>query len=58
VQSVGQSAPGTDGISYLIDALGRGLKTPLSDSYEAGIKRLVEADTLKEALQKLQSLRG
>ncbi len=55
VESVGSAAPGMDGISYLIDALARGLKTPLSGPYEAEIKRLTGASSLKQALQELQS---
>lgn len=49
--------PGMDGITYLMDALGRGLKTPLSDAYEAEVKRLAGADSLEDALQKLRSRR-
>jgi hypothetical protein len=55
IRSVGEATPGMDGISYLIDALGRGLTTPLSGRYEAEIKRMVGAASLKEALQKLQA---
>jgi hypothetical protein len=35
VESVGKAKPGMDGITYLMAALGRGLKTPLSNPYEA-----------------------
>jgi hypothetical protein len=58
VHSVGEAKRGMDGITYLIDALGRGLTTPLSAPYEAEIKRMVGVASLKDALQKLQSLRG
>jgi hypothetical protein len=58
VQSVAQADRGMDGITYLIDALGRGLTTPLSGPYEAEIKRIVGVASLKDALQKLQSSRG
>jgi hypothetical protein len=57
VESVGKAEPDMDGITYLMDALGRGLKTPLSGAYEAEVKRLAGADSLKDALQKLWSRR-
>ena len=58
VQSVAQAPPGMDGVTYLIDALARGLTTPLSGPYELAIMRMVGVANLKDALQKLQSLRG
>jgi hypothetical protein len=57
VESVRKAEPGMDGITYLMDALGRGLKTPLSGAYEAEVKRLAGAGSLKDALQKLRSRR-
>jgi hypothetical protein len=57
-ESVGKAKPGMDGITYLMDALGRGLKTPLSYSYEAEVKRLAGAESLKHALEKLRSRRS
>jgi hypothetical protein len=56
VQSVGQAPRGMDGIRYLMDALGRSVKTQLSGPYEAEIKRLTGTASLKEALHKLESL--
>ena len=58
VESVGKAKPGMDGITYLMDALSRGLKTPLSNPYEAEVKRLAGAESLKHALEKLRSRRS
>jgi hypothetical protein len=57
VQSVGQAPRGRDGICYLMSALSRGVKTPLSGPYEAEIKRLTGTASLNDALHKLESLR-
>jgi hypothetical protein len=57
VESVGKAKPGIDGITYLMDALGRGQKTPLSNLYEAEVKRLAGAESLMHALEKLRSRR-
>jgi hypothetical protein len=50
IRSVGQAKRGMDGISYLIDALARGLTTPLSAPYEAEIKRMLGVTSLKDAV--------
>lgn len=53
IDSVAAAKPGLDGISYLIAALRRGTRTPLSDAYARHIKRLVGVDSLDEALRKI-----
>jgi hypothetical protein len=57
VESVGKAEPGMDGITYVMDALGRGLKTPLSHAYEAEVKRLAGVHSLEDAPQELRSRR-
>lgn len=52
VASVAKAEPGQDGISYLIDAKKFGIRTVLSDAYEAEIKRVLAADSLEGALAK------
>jgi hypothetical protein len=52
VDSVAAAKPGMDGISYLIAALARGTKTPLSDAYAEQVKQLAGVDNLDEALRK------
>ena len=46
---------GNDGISYLIHTKKAGTRTPLSDEYEAEIKRLTGTASLKEALAELRA---
>jgi len=46
---------GNDGISYLIHAKKAGIRTPLSDEYEAEIKHLTGTASLKEALAELRA---
>ena len=50
IASVAQSDPGRDGISYLINAKSCGIRTALSDAYEAEIKRALGVDNLEAAL--------
>lgn len=45
---------GRDGISYLMDAKQNDIRTPLMEHYETEILRLTVADSLSEALRKLQ----
>jgi hypothetical protein len=49
IASVAKSEPGRDGITYLLNAKGDGIVTPLSPSYEAEILRLTGAPTLEAA---------
>jgi len=51
IRSVARAGMGRDGISYLIDAKQHGLKTPLSDRYEAEILRQSGRDSLEGALR-------
>ncbi|MYB40475.1 hypothetical protein F4X86_04405 [Candidatus Saccharibacteria bacterium] len=51
IRSVTSADNGRDGISYLIDARQHGIKTPLSDLYEAEILRQSGCDSLEEALR-------
>ncbi len=46
---------GRDGISYLINTKRAGIKTPLSDEYEAEIKRQTGAVNLEQALAAFRS---
>lgn len=55
VDSVAKADPGRDGINYLISAKENGIRTALSDNYEAEILRQTDCGSLEEALQKLTS---
>ncbi|MGE0853132.1 MAG: hypothetical protein AB7O44_26560 [Hyphomicrobiaceae bacterium] len=55
VASVATAPAGKDGISYLMAALARNLKTPLSDDYVAQIKLQTGAHTLPAALERLRA---
>ena len=46
---------GRDGISYLINAKNAGVRTPLSDQYEAEIIRMAGATSLEDALARLRT---
>lgn len=46
---------GRDGISYLINAKKAGIWTPLTDAYEAEIKRMLGVASLNEALNSCRS---
>jgi hypothetical protein len=46
---------GRDGISYLINAKNAGVRTPLSDQYEAEIIRMAGATSLEDALARLRA---
>jgi hypothetical protein len=43
-----------DGISYFLAAKQNGIKTPLSDDYEAEIKRQLDVAHLEEAMEKVR----
>ena len=58
IASAGALNNGNDGISYLIHAKKVGIRTPLSDEYEAEIKRLTGTASLKEALAELRAKPG
>lgn len=42
---------GRDGITYLMDTRGAGIRTPLSDGYEAAILKMTKTTNLKDALK-------
>jgi hypothetical protein len=50
IQSVRAAKAGKDGITYLMDAIASGIKTPLTLDYQAEILRLTKAQSLNEAL--------
>jgi hypothetical protein len=54
IQSVPKAKPGKDGISYLIDTRGHGIRTPLSDAYAAEVLRQSGASSLEDALRVCQ----
>jgi hypothetical protein len=51
IESARNQADGRDGISYLINAKGNGITTPLSGAYEKEILRRTSAGNLEEALR-------
>lgn len=51
IRSVTRADKGRDGISYLIDARRHGIKTLLSDRYEAEVLRQSGRDSLEDALR-------
>jgi len=52
IQSVKNAEKGKDGISYLMNAIASGIKTPLTPDYEAEILKQTGTKSLREALQK------
>jgi len=52
IQSVGSAKAGEDGISYLINAIGCGIHTPLTATYREQILLKTNAGSLEEALRK------
>ena len=55
IASVTQAETGKDGISYLMAALGHGIRTALSDAYAAEILRRTSTSSLEEALRSLRA---
>jgi hypothetical protein len=55
IKSAGERYDRRDGISYLFDAKRHGIKTPLSEDYEAEIKRRLNVSDLEEALAKARA---
>lgn len=58
VESVARADTGKDGITYLIDAKGYGIRTAISDAYEAEILRITGAASLEDALSQLCAKAG
>jgi len=54
IQSVSKAEPGMDGITYLINAMSAGIKTPLTEGYTEEILRQSGTSSLREALEKLR----
>ena len=52
IQSVREAAEGTDGISYLMNAIECGIETPLTTVYRAEIFKQTEATSFEEAIRK------
>ena len=52
IRSVREAAEGKDGISYLMNAIGCGIETPLTTAYRAEIFKQTEATSLEEAIRK------
>jgi hypothetical protein len=57
IQSVAMAERGKDGISYLIQVTGSGVKTDLTDQYVASILSATATDSLADALNLLQTKR-
>jgi cation transport regulator ChaC len=55
IESVLKAKPEEDGISYLLNTRGHGIRTPLSDAYTAEILRQSGASTLEDALRACRS---
>jgi hypothetical protein len=55
VKSVAAAPEGKDGISYLMDCIRHGVKTPLTDRYQAEILAQTGTSSLAEALARLTS---
>lgn len=55
IESARQRSDDLDGINYLIQAKANGIRTALSDDYEAEIKSALGVSTLEEALVKIRS---
>jgi len=58
IVSVARAETGKDGITYLINAKGFGIRTALSDAYEAEILRMTGAASLDDALSQLREKAG
>lgn len=56
IGSVKSAKDGKDGISYLLNNLAAGIKTPLTSNYKAEILKQTKARSLQEALQKAKEL--
>lgn len=56
IYSARRRADGRDGISYLMNAKKAGIRTPLSEPYEAEILKSTETTTLEDALQRCREL--
>jgi hypothetical protein len=54
IESARARTDGSDGISYLINAINCGIRTPLSPEYEREILRLTGADSLVAALDHIR----
>ena len=54
IESVAKAPANMDGITYLAGATADGVKTPLTDAYEAAIRAQSGTDSLAEALEKLR----
>ena len=50
IKSIAIAGPGRDGISYLLDAISMGIRTPLTDEYRDEVLRLTSTATLDEAI--------
>ena len=57
IESVAMAEPGKDGISYLIQVTGSGVKTELTDQYLASILSATATASLADALTLLQTKR-
>jgi hypothetical protein len=55
IQSVKTAKAGEDGISYLMNNIGAGVKTPLTTDYEAEILKQTKTHSLQEALAKAKT---
>lgn len=55
IKSARERSDGRDGISYLLNAKRNGIKTPLSEAYEAEIKRQLDVPNLEQALEKARA---
>lgn len=54
IKSISKAESGKDGISYLMNAIEAGIRTPLTIAYVDEIKRIVGVDDLQDALVKLK----
>ena len=57
IASVAKAEPGKDGITYLLNAIAAGIKTPLTEAYQAEILRQTSTQDLGEALGTAGALR-
>ena len=53
IESVKKADPGMDGITYLMNAMAAGIRTPLTEAYSEEILRRSKTNSLREALRKL-----
>lgn len=54
ISSAKELNDGSDGITYLVNAMSSYIRTPLMEQYEREILRLTATNSLREALKKLQ----